>query len=109
MILTLLTALLLPPSAFAEVKAAAAQPTLVVVTGDRCPWCKMLEKDTLSQCKKELQDFRVIYSTDYQKWQCDSIPTLILLDIKGEEVDRHEGYMSKDAFLNFLQTAQEGD
>jgi len=78
---------------------------------DGCSYCKELTEKTLSNSivEKELsQDYVKVkintgqnpdLSSEYKIYE---LPTIVILNSNGEEIKRHNGYISADQLLNWL-------
>lgn len=85
--------------------AAMAQPrpTLMEFGMDRCASCRAMEHqlarlreaypETLHVVSINLMEQRALA----EEWRIRAMPTQILLDADGQEVDRHLGFISADA------------
>lgn len=78
---------------------------------DWCSYCKELNQSTLSDSgvkKKLSQDYIAVeINTDKNpslasKYKVYELPTLIILNSSGEEIKRHEGYLSANELLNWI-------
>ncbi|CAN5638544.1 hypothetical protein BH09VER1_BH09VER1_15790 [soil metagenome] len=115
----------------AAVAQAAKNNKMVLIdfTGsDWCTWCIKLDKDTFS--KPAFQTYAaqnlVLLELDFpqgkpqpdaikkqnaelaKKYGVEGYPTLVLLDAKGKEIARHEGYLEggPDAFIKWVAAAK---
>jgi len=98
--------------------AAAGRPILAFFTTDWCSWCRRLEADVLStpEFKQGSQGWVKLVidaekgdGVDWAKrFNVQGYPTLILLDRKGEEIDRQAGYSPMPAFLQTFQDFERG-
>lgn len=77
--------------------------TLIDIGAATCVPCKMMAP-ILSQLEKEYDGKAAVVFIDLryhkemgQKYQIRAIPTQILYDKEGNEVGRHEGFLSKEA------------
>jgi protein disulfide-isomerase len=109
-----------------EMAAEENRPILVDFTGsDWCGWCVKLQKDIFT--KSEWQDFAkenlVLLELDFpnakpqsdelkaqnaglqKKFGVNGFPTLVLLDSKGKEIARNEGYLQggPQALISWIQ------
>lgn len=109
-----------------EIAAKENRPILVDFTGsDWCMWCVKLQKDIFS--KKDWQSFAkenvVLLKLDFpnskpqsaelkaqnaglqKKFGVNGFPTLVLLDSKGKELARNEGYLQggPQALISWIQ------
>ncbi len=109
-----------------EAAAKDNRPILVDFTGsDWCSWCVKLDKDIFS--KDEFQSFAkenlVLLELDFpnskpqsadikaqnaelqKKFGVNGFPTLVLLDSKGKEIARNEGYLQggPQALISWIQ------
>jgi thioredoxin-related protein len=109
-----------------EMAAKENRPILVDFTGsDWCGWCVKLQKDIFT--KSEWQDFAkdnvVLLELDFpngkpqsdelkaqnaalqKKFGVNGFPTLVLLDSKGKEIARNEGYLQggPQALISWIQ------
>jgi len=109
-----------------EIAAKENRPILVDFTGsDWCGWCVKLQKDIFS--KPEWQSFAkenvVLLELDFpnskpqsaelkaqnaelqKKFGVNGFPTLVLLDSKGKEIARNEGYLQggPQALISWIQ------
>jgi thioredoxin 1 len=83
-----------------------------------CGPCKMLEKTTYLDEKVETflnSIVAVKYDAEKgegkelaQQFKVKAYPTLILLDAKGNEIDRHLGYLDGENFLKVMKDYQKG-
>ena len=83
-----------------------------------CGPCKMLEKTTYKD--KQVEGFlNSIVAVKYdaekgegkelaKQFKVKAYPTLILLDAKGNEIDRHLGYLDGENFLKVMKDFQKG-
>ena len=82
---------------------ARPQPTLMEFGMDSCASCRAMQRqlarlreaypDTLQVVSINLMEQRALA----QQWRIRAMPTQVLLDAKGNEVDRHLGFISADA------------
>lgn len=79
--------------------------TLLKFSADYCNPCKQLSK-TLEGMTLEgvdLLEIEIEGNLDLvSKWNIRGVPTLILLDEQGKELNRHTGSLSATALLQFL-------
>ncbi|MBW1711565.1 MAG: thioredoxin family protein [Deltaproteobacteria bacterium] len=85
---------------------APGMVTLIDLGAATCIPCKMMEP-ILSQLKKEYEGKAAVVFIDLryhkemaQEYKIRAIPTQILYDKNGNEVGRHEGFLSKEAIEN---------
>lgn len=83
-----------------------------------CGPCKLLEKNTYTD-EKVVEFLNSIVAVKYdaekgeglelaRKFKVKAYPTLILLDAKGTEIDRHLGYLDGETFLTTMKEYQNG-
>jgi len=94
----------------------ADKPLMLVQVTDYCPWCRKLEKNTLSD-----EDIKKIVSEKFipllvlrdkssfpEKFRTPRIPTIFFIEAKTEEGYWESiGYVKKDEMLTNLETALE--
>jgi thiol:disulfide interchange protein len=90
------------------------KPVLVNFYADWCVWCKRLESTTLRNAKvaSVLQDKVVPLSLDVDgagkelsnEYRVDGLPTILVLDVSGEEIGRIPGYMPPESFLEQVES-----
>jgi thiol:disulfide interchange protein len=91
------------------------KPVLVNFYADWCVWCQRLESTTFrdAEVASLLQNRVVAVSLDVDnegrelssRYRVDGLPTILLLDADGREIDRLPGYMPPTGFLEWLETA----
>ncbi len=92
-----------------QVAAQGALPRLVDLGSDKCVPCKMMAP-ILAELQKEYADrFETIvidvwktYS-EAQKYGVQVIPTQVFFDAEGNELSRHEGFLSREDILKTWQ------
>jgi len=107
-------------SSFEEVKAASAKdgrPILIKFYADWCTWCKTLDTVVLIDQKainffsSEVNLVRIDTEVDTalaKEYKISGLPTCVLTDNKGQEIDRIIGYMETDEFLQKIVDYQNG-
>lgn len=87
----------------------SSMPTVVDLGSDSCVPCKMM-KPILDELKDEYRGKANILVIDIYKnrkiaseYEIRAIPTQIFFDISGEEVYRHEGFLSKEEIVKKLE------
>lgn len=87
------------------------QNIFAVFTADRCFACRKLDSETLSNFNVQQKlsqnyiNLKINIDTNPQlsrKYGIFTIPTLLILDSKGEELERLEGFQSPNQLLEFL-------
>jgi len=102
------------------IKEAAEMDTLVLVefNAEWCSWCRRFEKETLTdpEVRKELAKLVAIQldgenegKEAAQTLDINLYPTVVFLDGSGEEVERIEGYLPPEKFLNEIRRVRKGD
>jgi thiol:disulfide interchange protein DsbD len=92
------------------------KPLVVLFTADWCPACQELKKDALSRTdvsdalkadftpvKVDLTDQHSENGRIAQTFGVSGIPTIIMFDTKGQQVDRVSGVVPGDNLLQWLQ------
>jgi thiol-disulfide isomerase/thioredoxin len=91
------------------------RPTLVLFTADWCPPCQTLKSQVLNQpaVVKRLHGSLVFRKVDLttrdrassdvaRQYGVDGIPTMILFDRRGREIDRYDRAQTVEDFLDWL-------
>jgi thioredoxin-related protein len=94
----------------ANIQTAKA-PILVELYAPRCPACRQFDSQVMTNpdVQSKLAGYSVMkinVDTDQERashFKISVIPTLVLLDAKGKEIRRNEGYMDSNEFLDFLK------
>jgi thioredoxin 1 len=87
------------PSAVSESDAQASLPRLIDLSTSNCPACKAIlpHVEQLGKDYAGVLDVQVVDVWENpalgEKYQVRYVPTLVLLDAKGEILERREGYM----------------
>jgi len=91
---------------------------VLAVSAEWCPYCQKLEKeifksDTGEELFKSLICVKVDFDTSYgqkikRKYRIISLPTVVLLNPEGKEIDRIIGYAGKEWFVNLLKKYSKG-
>lgn len=87
------------PSAVSESDAQASLPRLIDLSTSNCPACKAIlpHVEQLGKDYAGVLDVQVVDVWENpalgEKYQVRYVPTLVLLDGKGEILERREGYM----------------
>ena len=88
------------------VTAVENLPRLVDLGAGKCIPCKLM-KPILDELKQEYKEqFKVVFidvwenPDEAKKYKINIIPTQIFYDASGEELFRHEGFMSKEDILS---------
>ena len=94
-------------------------PMVIDFTGDACPVCDRLDRETLRDGRvlTRIKDagfvaLKVNASREEslrERYGLQGVPTVVLLDAKGNEVDRFSGFMGPEEFLAFLAKAETPD
>ncbi len=92
------------------------KPVLVVFSSPNCPWCVRLKTETLAEkdVQTALEGFICVAidtSRDprtAQEFQVSGVPLTLILSGDGRLQAIGEGFMSKDAFLAFLDDYRKG-
>jgi len=93
---------------------AEKKPVLIDFTTDWCGWSKKMDRETFAKkdVQKELRDFLLIRINPEanddnekigEKFSISSYPTLVVVNYKGEETGRREGYMEEKETLTYLK------
>lgn len=84
-------------------------PRMIQVSSPTCPPCLMMVP-TLNKLKKDYRskvDIEVIdisgNSEAVEKYNIRATPTQIFFDFSGEEIYRHEGWMSKEEIVSVFE------
>lgn len=102
------------------IKTAAERDTLVLVefNAEWCSWCRRFESETLTdpEVRKEMAQLIAIQldgekegKEAAQALEIELYPTVVFLDSSGEEVERTEGYLPPEKFLNEIRRVRKGD
>ena len=93
------------PAAVDTTVPAGDLPRLVDLGAGYCPACKAL-KPVVEQLGRDFAGQLVIQTIDINEdpaaeavFNVELIPTLVFLDAKGAELDRHVGYLSREQIL----------
>jgi len=84
------------------------KPMMIMVGKTHCIWCKSMAPQ-LKEIKEEYPNTLIFYiNSDYDpKWTMKhrilELPVQIFYNEKGEEIDRHIGYINKDGILELLE------
>jgi thiol:disulfide interchange protein len=89
------------------------KPALIDFYADWCSWCKRLDSDTYTDSKViELSKRFVMIKVNTEnerramfKYGVRSLPTIVITDSAGREVNRVTGYRPASSFLDEMQTA----
>ncbi len=101
------------PIASSTVAAALAQsrPTLMEFGMDSCASCRAMQHQ-LTRLREihpeslQVLSINLMEQRDLaEQWQIRAMPTQVLLDAEGKEVDRHLGFISADALLGRFAAA----
>ena len=83
--------------------------TVVDIGSEKCPPCKVMTA-TMRELAKEYAGRAALLFIDgwknpevEQEYGVNNLPTLIFYDKDGEEVSRHEGFLSKKSIVNMLE------
>lgn len=102
------------------IQEAAEKDTLVLVefNAEWCSWCRRFESETLTdpEVRKELATLVAIQLDGEREGKeaalalgIELYPTVVFLDASGEEVERTEGYLPPEKFLNEIRRVRKGD
>lgn len=102
--------------AVAEAQKTKKNLLLINFSATWCPACLKLEHDVLQteEFQKNFKDF-VILKIDYdwveskewrEKYNIKDMPTLVITDLKGQEIERIHGFTTQKDFLDRLQVFQ---
>ena len=90
------------------------KPVLINFFADWCVWCKRLQSTTLSDAKvaSVLQNEVVPLSLDVDgagkelsnEYRVDGLPTILVVDVSGQEIGRIPGYVPPDTFLEQIES-----
>jgi hypothetical protein len=90
--------------------------TLVVFTGDRCGWCRVLEKRTFTDAEVvalsrefvcvELNTGDEENARLVDEYRIDSIPRSLILDAEGRTVTKRTGYFPAAEYADWLKDAR---
>jgi len=89
---------------------------LVNVSGDRCPWCRKLEDETLADAtvRERLGDFALLKVNVSEQRDlamrlgaARGVPLSVVLDAEGNPIAQAPGYMPPETYLKFLAWADE--
>ncbi len=92
-----------PESPESAAIAGGGQPTLVEFGMDTCASCRAMHRVLDELRAADAARLRVIAVNVMQEpeatahWRIRAIPTQVLLDGQGQEIDRHLGYLSAEA------------
>ena len=84
------------------------KPMMLMIGKTRCVWCESMAPQ-LKEIKEEYPNTIIYYiNTDNDpKWAIKhrilELPVQIFYNARGEEVDRHIGYINKDGILELLE------
>lgn len=116
-IIVLISGIIIPSSSYDALSKSyqTGKPTIIILSASWCSACQKLEQDTLSdeRVRQKINTNYNFQNVDVdqnhetaQKYSTDGIsivlPTIIILNASGNEIRRHEGYMTPDEFLNFI-------
>ena len=83
--------------------------TVVDIGSEKCPPCKVMAA-TMRELAQEYAGRAALLFIDgwknpevEQEYGVNSLPTLIFYDKDGEEVSRHQGFLSKKSIVNMLE------
>lgn len=80
---------------------------LVIFTSPSCHWCDKLKADWPEGFPCE-HEWRQTTPEDARKHRIEGVPTLILFDKDGAEIDRQSGYLSKAELARWLERNDDG-
>ncbi|GAB4305832.1 MAG: hypothetical protein Kow0019_00100 [Methanobacteriaceae archaeon] len=87
------------------------KPIFIDFYTEWCGACQMLDQETFSnpQVMEKLNSNYVLLKVDIDRnpelasqYQIYSIPTIVIIDSKGQIIMRQEGYIPPDQILNFI-------
>ncbi|MFY9141256.1 MAG: thioredoxin family protein [Thermacetogeniaceae bacterium] len=91
------------------VQSAQKLPTLLMLNTSGCPYCQImipileeLREEYKGQINIEIIDVDE-HPEEAVKYSVISFPTLILLDSEGDQIGRHDGYISKENLVKALK------
>ncbi|MBP8284487.1 MAG: thioredoxin family protein [Chromatiaceae bacterium] len=94
----------MPPPA-AQAAVTTPRPTLMEFGMDSCASCRAM-KGQLDQLRARYPETLRVVTVNLleqralaEQWRIRAMPTQILLDAEGQEVDRHLGFITADALL----------
>jgi len=84
-------------------------PTLLMFSSTGCPYCQIMipileemQEEYKGQINIEIID-AYEHPEEAEKYSIISFPTLILLDSDGDQIGRHDGYISKENLVKALK------
>jgi len=84
-------------------------PTLLMFSSTGCPYCQIMipileemQEEYKGQINIEIID-AYEHPEEAEKYPIISFPTLILLDSDGDQIGRHDGYISKENLVKALK------
>ncbi|MBM4241903.1 MAG: DUF255 domain-containing protein [Euryarchaeota archaeon] len=87
------------------------KPIMIDFYSAGCSWCQKLDEETFSDPRvvEKLSQNYILVKIDLNnnpelaaQYQVYAVPTLVFLDVTGQEIKRQEGYLNPDEFLSIL-------
>lgn len=103
---------------YAQARRASAEsgrPLLVEFFSPSCPYCKQMDRDTLThrEVKKLLASFERVQVNAWQdrelarRYFAEAVPVFVALDADERPIGRVEGYLPPGVFAEFLRRTLE--
>jgi len=102
------------PQAAIQLRQATGRPLLIYVTADYCGYCRKMERDTWSNqgVSQKIRDRFISLKLDAEKHAdlvsrlgIKGLPTTIVFNDSGEQIQTISGYSRPEALLTVLETA----